>query len=151
MKIGDKKFVMTILMMSLMEGEIFILREEIFNRVFQCKMRRGCIGFHIKFIRLFLGDNFATLHRWCYIFSIDNMQKLCTELWWTHFFPSRFTTVKKVTYISPSVFWDMCRTSQKEMLGMPSERCCVHLHNRLKQWEKPPQSIVLKFPYREKK
>lgn len=114
MKIGDKKFVMTILMMSLMEGEIFILREEIFNRVFQCKMRRGCIGFHIKFIRLFLGDNFATLHRWCYIFSIDNMQKLCTELWWTHFFPSRFTTVKKVTYISPSVFWDMCRTSQKD-------------------------------------
>lgn len=63
MKIGDKKFVMTILMMSLMEGEIIILREEIFNRVFQCKMRRGCIGFHIKFIRLFLGDNFATLHR----------------------------------------------------------------------------------------
>lgn len=30
MKTGDKKFVMTILMMCLMEGEIFILCEEIF-------------------------------------------------------------------------------------------------------------------------
>lgn len=151
MRIGDKKFVMTLLMMSLMEREIFLLREEIFNCVFQCKMCRGCIGFHINFIRLFLGDNFATLHRWYYIFSIDNMQKLCTEPWWTHFFPSSFTTVKKDAYVSPSVFWDTCRISQKEMLGMPSERCHVHLHNGLKQWEKPPQSIVLKFPCGKKK
>lgn len=36
------------------------------------------IGFHIKLIRLFLRDHFATLHRWYYIFSIDNVQKLYT-------------------------------------------------------------------------
>jgi len=63
MKISDKVYVTTISMTSVIWGKLFILSEDIINCVFQCKMHRGCIVFHIKFIRLFLGDNFATLHR----------------------------------------------------------------------------------------
>lgn len=57
MKISDKKFVTTISVMSVIGGKMFILSEEII--VFQCKMHRGCIGFHNRFIRLFLRDDFA--------------------------------------------------------------------------------------------
>lgn len=38
---------------------MLILSEEIINCMFQCKMHGGCIGFHNKFIRLFLRDDFA--------------------------------------------------------------------------------------------
>lgn len=59
MKIGNKKFVLTISAMSVIGGKMLILSEEIINCVFQCKMHGGCIGFHNKFIRLFLRDDFA--------------------------------------------------------------------------------------------
>lgn len=63
MKISDKVYVMTTSMTSIIWGKSFLLGEEIINCVFQCKMHGGCIGFHIKLIRLFQRENFATLHR----------------------------------------------------------------------------------------